>query len=92
MPIYEYGCSECETLFEMLLKMSEMETPLHNPCPECGSKGTITQEATAANFGDPVRMGHIKPDAGWGEVLSKVKKAHPKGNWNNKKFTPMQGR
>ena len=77
---------------ELLLKMSEMEEPLHNPCPECGSKGTLTQEATAANFGDPMRMGIKRPDAGWGDVLNKVKKAHPRGNWDNKKFTPAQGR
>ena len=92
MPIYSYGCSNCETLFETILKMSEMELPLSEPCPECGVAGNITQMVTAANFGDPVRMGRVKPDAGWNDVLSKVKSAHPKGNWGNKKFVPRQGR
>lgn len=92
MPIYEYSCKQCETAFEKLLKMSQMEEPLSNPCPECGAIGTITQQATAANFGDPIRLGIKKPDAGWNDVLSKVKKAHPKGNWSNNKFSATAGR
>jgi putative FmdB family regulatory protein len=92
MPIYEYGCSNCESLFEKMLRMAAMEEPLSNPCPECGSEGTVVQMATAANFGDSTRLGINRPDAGWGDVLSKVKQAHPRGYWDNKKFTPRSGR
>lgn len=92
MPIYEYSCSQCETNFERILRMSLMEEPLSNPCPECGATGTIHQQATAANFGDPIRMGIKRPDAGWNDVLSKVKAAHPRGHWDHKKYTPQSGR
>ena len=92
MPIYQYSCLACDLQFEMLLKLSEMEEPLEQPCPECEAENSITQDATAANFGDPIRLGIKRPDAGWGEVLSKVKEAQPKGNWANKKFNPRGGR
>lgn len=92
MPIYEYSCSECEQLFEKIRKMSQMEEPLSEPCPLCGATGHITQQATAANFGDPIRMGLKKPDAGFGDVLKKIKKAHPAGNWSNNKFSAQSGR
>jgi putative FmdB family regulatory protein len=91
MPIYEYSCSKCNEGFERLLKMSQMQTPTTEPCPECGSEGTVSQQITAANFGDPIKMGIKRPDAGWGEVLSKVKEGHPKGNWGNQKFSPLGG-
>jgi hypothetical protein len=77
---------------ELLLKMSEMERPLSEPCPTCEAQSTITQMATAAAIGDPIRLGIKKPDAGWNDVLSKIKSAHPRGNWSNKKFVPQQGR
>lgn len=92
MPLYLYNCSECENTFEKLLKMSDMEKPLSEDCPTCESTGTITQEITHAALGDPVTMGHKRPDAGFGEVLSKIKQAHPGGHWKNKKFTPLSGR
>jgi hypothetical protein len=69
-----------------------MEQALTEPCPDCETEGTIVQLATAAAFGDPIRMGIKRPDSGFGEVLGKIKKAHPRGNWNNKKFNPIAGR
>ena len=92
MPMYDFSCSACEGEFEVMKKMSEMEQPLSEPCPTCGATGTITQMATAAAIGDPIRLGIKKPDAGWNDVLSKIKSAHPKGNWNNNKFTAQRGR
>ncbi len=92
MPIYEYGCSNCNTIFEKILKMSEMLNPISEPCPVCNSESTIQQMATAAAIGDPIRLGIKRPDSGWGDVLSKVKAAHPKGNWNNQRIVPTGGR
>jgi putative FmdB family regulatory protein len=92
MPIYEYGCSKCETVFERLLKMSEAELPVSEPCPECGSEGTIDQRMSMFAMGDPIRMGIKRPDSGWGDVLNRVKKAHPKGSWDHQKYVPTSGR
>ena len=86
------ACSNCDTEFELRLKMAEMEEPLSQPCPECTTEGKITQQATAAAIGDPIRLGVKKPDAGWNDVLQKVKSAHPGGNWNNKKYSAIAGR
>ncbi len=36
MPMYEYKCSKCETLFEELIYNSDDEKDL--ACPECGNK------------------------------------------------------
>jgi putative FmdB family regulatory protein len=92
MPAYDFNCSKCETIFEKRLKMSESEAPLSEPCPECGSEGTIERVYSTFAVGDPIRLGVKRPDAGWNDVLSKVKKAHPKGNWKNQKFSPTAGR
>jgi putative FmdB family regulatory protein len=45
MPIYEYTCQSCETIFERLLRISQMKEPLAEPCPECNSNGAIFQNA-----------------------------------------------
>jgi putative FmdB family regulatory protein len=92
MPYYDFKCEKCQTTFEKLLLMKEMELPLTEPCPECGSKNSVKQEVSVASIGDSIRLGLKKPDAGWGEVLNKVQKAHPKGDWSNKKYTPTAGR
>ena len=34
MPIYEYRCSACGTIFEDWVKT--FDTPDHKPCPDCG--------------------------------------------------------
>jgi hypothetical protein len=43
-------------------------------------------------IGDPIKLGVKRPDAAWGEVLSKVKKAHPRGSWDRQKIAPQAGR
>jgi putative FmdB family regulatory protein len=92
MPIYEYGCSKCEAVFERLVKMSEAEVPFSEPCPECGSEKSVERLMSTFALGDPIRMGIKRPDSGWGDVLSKVKKAHPRGSWDHQKYNPTAGR
>jgi hypothetical protein len=42
-------------------------------------------------IGDSIRLGIKKPDSSWGEVLSRVKTAHPNG-MKSQKFSPIAGR
>ncbi len=35
MPIYEFKCSKCEHIFEVMGSYAEREQP--HPCPQCGS-------------------------------------------------------
>ena len=38
MPLYEYKCLDCETLFDALRGMSEADDPI--TCPQCGGEET----------------------------------------------------
>jgi putative FmdB family regulatory protein len=91
MPTYDYSCSACDAAFELLLRMSQREIPLQEPCPTCSATNTITQSITAPSIGDPIRLGIKRPDAGWNDVLKKVKDAHPRGMAQSK-FSPSAGR
>jgi putative FmdB family regulatory protein len=89
MPLYEYSCSQCAAHFEKLLKIVDRNLPVDQSCPECKSPGTVSMAISAANFGDPISLGIKRPDAGWGEVLAKVKQAHPRHKMGER-FTPTR--
>ena len=46
MPIYEYQCASCGTVFDSLQKMSD---PDPNECPQC-DKPQISRRVTAPSF------------------------------------------
>lgn len=75
--IYQYRCRKCDHLFERVLKMSERLKPTMEPCPECGETGQVYQSIGATPMGDPHRMGLIKPDSGFNQVLKNIKKGNP---------------
>lgn len=62
MPIYEYRCSGCDTIFEELVSAAESETA-SPACPECGAASErvlsqcrpITQAATGGYTANSVR-------------------------------------
>ena len=39
MPIYEYQCEDCDSVFDELRKADDREKPIS--CPECGGKGRV---------------------------------------------------
>lgn len=49
MPIYEYRCLDCGSLFSRLQSISN--PPAVTPCPECGSERTERQHSTFAAAG-----------------------------------------
>lgn len=72
MPIYVFKNTETEEVFEDTMKISERETFLQeNP--------HIQAVPTSCAFGDPMRLGIMKPDDGFKDVLRKAKNAHPLG-------------
>lgn len=71
MPTYPYQC-ECGHYFEWHSKIVDREKPLSEPCPKCGEAGKLQRVITTVGFGDPVRMGFVKPDSGMREVLQRV--------------------
>jgi len=69
MPFYDFRCSECDTMFTVMCKISERESQV---CPSCDSKNYKTHHAGMAALGDPVRLGIRTVDNGFREVLSKI--------------------
>jgi putative FmdB family regulatory protein len=48
MPLYEYSCEECGTVFEELVSLGTKETP---PCPDCSSEKTVKMVSLVASLG-----------------------------------------
>ena len=76
MPTYNFKHIETQEIIEKVMKISERDKFLQeNPSYE-------PVIITAPSLGDPIRLGIKKPDAGFKEVLSKAKEAHPKSTIN----------
>lgn len=43
MPIYDYRCSSCESVWEEYKKMSDNKVPEGNPCPKCNATESVLQ-------------------------------------------------
>ena len=77
MPIYEYNCSECNCQFDRYLSVTERETPVTEPCPECGEtkvrKGiSVTTMGVDMNC-TPDR----KTNGDWSKLVDKLKHGTP---------------
>lgn len=78
MPYYNYKCSECDHAWEELRKISEMNTPVEQPCPECKVSGKIEKLLSGAPMmGDPLRLGRMKTSDGFKDVLKKIHERTP---------------
>ncbi len=64
MPIYEYTCSQCDKLSDVLQKLNE---PAPERCPACGAEGTLTRVVSRTSF--------VLKGGGWGADLYASKKA-----------------
>lgn len=71
MPTYTFKDTNTEERFEISMRIAELDDyKLQNP--------HLTQLITGApSIGDAHRLGRIKPDAGFRDVLNKVKEHHP---------------
>jgi putative FmdB family regulatory protein len=78
MPTYEYKCNSCQACFEQVLKISEMDEPTKNNCPQCSQK-TIERlfPSGAPSLGDPYVLGVTKKDGALRERLQEIKRNHP---------------
>jgi putative FmdB family regulatory protein len=77
MPFYDYRCSECEHIFNEMLKIAEMEKPISEPCPNCKKEGCIkrffgTDSATPLHSG--IGLGNNRVPDGFKEVLKNIRK------------------
>lgn len=76
MPLYQFINTETGEEHEKLLSFAAREQYLlDNP--------HISAVISACNFGDPVRMGRMKPDEGFRDILRDIKKGSGKGSTVN---------
>ena len=68
MPIYDYECAKCGSIFEAIVKRGEDPSP----CPDCGSRESI-KLITAPAF-------HIKEDRATVRIEKRVKGYLKEGN------------
>lgn len=62
--------------FTSFMSMSELDLYLE------ANKETIIQTPSRITLGDPVRLGQVKPDIGFREILKEVKKKNIHSNIN----------
>jgi putative FmdB family regulatory protein len=58
MPVYEYQCLKCGTVFELMRRISEMDNPAL--CPQCGAEGQRLVSVFASKAGFYIRA-PVKP-------------------------------
>lgn len=63
MPIYEFECSECESNFEIMQKMSD---PVPEICEKCGKKHTLHKKVSSTSF-------HLKGGGWYKDLYSSTK-------------------
>lgn len=73
MPYYDYGCSSCENRFNKFNKIDNRKLPEDEPCPHCGTNGSVSLLILGAPIpSDSIRLGLKKPDSGFKEVIQKI--------------------
>lgn len=82
MPTYDLKCQDCGKETIVIRKMSELDEEKKIPCDACGGGRRVV--ITDVRFGDSIRLGIRKPDAGFQEVLSKIHERSPGSNLKDK--------
>jgi len=71
MPTYQFRNKETNEVIEKILKISDRELFLEN------NPNFEPYHSSAPSLGDPIRLGIIKPDNGFKEVLQKINERNP---------------
>lgn len=81
MPIYEYACSKCGKLNEVLQKVND---PTPERCDSCGAKGTLRKVVSRSSF--------VLRGGGWySDLYSSVKKDKAKNGKESKAADGAKG-
>jgi len=84
MPTYDYRCvaaEPCPFDVELQTTIADRDFATTQPCPLCG--GQLERYLpTPPGFGDPMRLGRIKPPDAFKDVLRNMKR-HLRGNQIN---------
>lgn len=78
MPLYDYGCSNCEHTFEKFHSYDNRHKPEKEPCPECNQLSvTFKISPTKVAY---FNKGTMKTTDSFNDRLKDIKKALPKEN------------
>lgn len=83
MPIYEYRCPECDTVFDELKKVADRKT---HDCPQCGATANVLVSRTHLDYRMGVSYDFPTAAAKWDKIQrSKNQKG---GTWdsNNNRY------
>jgi putative FmdB family regulatory protein len=86
MPLYEYKCNACEHQWDDFYTVASRNKPTKKPCPKCGEKKVIKMDASSVQCIDSVRLGIRRPDNGFKEIISKIKKGNPRSDLHKKGY------
>lgn len=76
MPTYQYCCESCEHEWEEFKRMDDRKEPTLKPCPNCKKDNSIIIVIGNIPIGDPIRLGRIKPDSNFTDVLKAINKKY----------------
>lgn len=78
MPTYAYKCKKCEHYFEQILKMSERDVPLSQPCSECA--GELSRTLETGGFISDSKTPMRRAGSEWNDRLKQIKKGSGRSN------------
>lgn len=77
MPNYGFICEKCEHQFDEILSISDRETPIEKPCPNCKKKKCVKRNYNdySQKIGSDATLNANKATGGkWNELMGRMKK------------------
>lgn len=75
MPVYEYTCEKCKGQWETVLPISQRDTPLAQPCPQCKKRKCVRRGVSVCTMGVDATKG---PGSDFKNLVNKIKRSQPK--------------
>lgn len=75
MPVYEYQCEKCKGQWETVLPISQRDTPLAQPCPQCKKRKCVRRGVSVCTMGVDATKG---PGSEFKQLMEKIKRKQPK--------------
>jgi hypothetical protein len=64
------------------MKIADYMTPTEKPCEECGAENTVEKYCDAPPLIDPTKLGRVKIDGDFRDVLKNIEKKTYKSDFN----------
>lgn len=87
MPSYLYKCEACDHEFTKILKISDRDHPLEQPCPECMELKLIRPPVSASFIYNP--SGQIKTTDSFNDRLIEIKRTKGVDNTIQTRRSPV---